>query len=655
MFPFIHRKRGCLRSSGTIMTPRFALSAIALAVTSLAHAAPTTYPLDDIVVTATRTPLPDSAAPYASEVYTRAMIAASGANSLVDFLAQNTTLDVMPSYGNKFTPLLDMRGYGLSSGFQNIVVSLDGQRLNNIDGMPQLLGAIPVASIDRIEITRGSGSVVYGDGATAGTIQIYTRPYQGVTVGGSAGNYGALSATVAAGLSKDNFSVSASNDYQSQRGTSDADINGQRDASSLSTQRGQVRVRPVDALWLTLDGSSSKIDTRYVGPLSLAQFNADPAQNGGNVYTHQKFDTDQWRLGAELALSANTKLTASRNREDKLSNYISPYPFKANYDYTTDDVALVHSSDAFKLTTGVQRFDGTRIGSSNRTSKNNIGYYVQGQYVFGKLTISAGARREKVDYNYVPNGGSALSASEKLNAWDIGSNYRLSADTSFFANYNQAFQAPDIDRFFNFNGSFNGFISPEKVKTVTLGVNHTQGNHRVKLAVFRADLKNEIYFNPVTFENTNIDKSHKYGLELQDNWRIRPDLSLRLGYTYTRAIIDHEDRGAGAFDGKELPGVPRHGATLAMQYDWSEHSTLNTGYVWRSDSYAANDFANNFSQKQKGFQSANLAYRYRYKAYEVSAAIDNVFAHKNGLWISDDVIYPVSFARLYRVGFKASF
>jgi iron complex outermembrane receptor protein len=39
----------------------------------------------------------------------------------------------------------------------------------------------------------------------------------------------------------------------------------------------------------------------------------------------------------------------------------------------------------------------------------------------------------------------------------------------------------------------------------------------------------------------------------------------------------------------------------------------------------------------------------------VSAAIDNVFAHKNGLWISDDVIYPVSFARLYRVGFKASF
>ncbi len=637
------------------MHTRFALSAVALAVTSLAQAAPSTYPLDDIIVTATRTPVPDVAAPYASEVYTQAMIQASGASSLVDFLTQNTTLDVVPNYGNKFTPTLDMRGYGLTSGYQNIVVSLDGQRLNNIDGMPQLLGAIPIASIDRIEITRGSGSVIYGDGATAGTIQIYTRPYQGVTVAGSAGNYGALSGTVAAGLSRDNFSISASNDYQSQRGTSDADVTGQRDASSLTTQRGQVRVRPIDALWLTLEGSSSKIDTRYAGHLTLAQFQSDPAQNGGNTYTHQKFDSDQWRLGASLDLSPDTKLTASHNREDKLSNYVSPYPYKANYDYVTDDVALVHSGDAFKFTTGIQRFDGTRIGTSDQTSKNNIGYYLQGQYVIDKLTLSAGARREKVEYNYVPNAGTALHATQQLNAWDIGSNYRLSATTSFFANYNQSFQAPDIDRFFNFGGTFNAFISPEKVKTVTLGANHSQGNHRLKLAVFRANLKNEIYFNPATFVNTNIDQSHKYGLELQDSWRIRPDLNLRTGYTYTRAIIDQANSGGGAFDGKDLPGVPRHGVTLDMQYDWSEHSTFNVGYVWRSNSYAANDFANNFSQKQAAFQSTNLAYRYRYKAYEVSAAIDNVFAQKNGLWTSDNVIYPVSFTRNYRVGFRASF
>ena len=654
---FIHRKRGSLRTKGIIMTTRFALSAIALATSTLslsAYAAADTYALDDIVVTATRATLKDVAAPYASEIYTQAMIQASGANSLVDFLQQNTTLNVAPNFGNKFTPLIDMRGYGLSSGNQNIVISLDGQRMNNIDLMPQLLGAIPLGSIDRIEITRGSGSVIYGDGATAGSIQIYTRPYQGVTIAGSGGNYGALSGTLAAGLSKENFSVSASTDYQSQRGTSDADVNGQRDASSLTSQRGQIRVRPIDALWLTLDGSSSKIDTRYVGPLTLAQFQSNPAQNGGNTYTHQIFDTDQWRVGAALALSAHTQLTASHNREDKLSNYVT-YASQYNYDYTTDDVALVHSDGALNVTAGVQRFDGTRIASTNRTSKNNLGYYLQGQYVLDQLTLSAGARRERVEYNYAPAAGSVLQASEQLNAWDIGSNYRFSTRTSVFANYNQSFQAPDIDRFFTFMGTFNAFIAPAKVKTVTLGLNHTEGNQRIKLALFRANLSNEIYFNPVTFVNTNIDQSHKYGLELQDSWRVRPDLNLALGYTYTRAIIDRDQSGAGAFDGKELPGVPRHGVTFGVQYDWSERSTFNLNHVWRSSSYAANDFGNTFSQRQAAYQVTNLAYRYRYKAYEVSAAVDNVFAHKNGLWVQDDTIYPISFTRNYRVGFKASF
>lgn len=637
------------------MHTRFVLSAIALAIASTTHADPASYALGDIVVTATRIPTPDVAATYASEIYTQAMIKASGASSLVDYLTQHTSLNVMPSYGNQFTPLIDMRGYGLSNGYQNIVISLDGQRLNNIDSVPQLLGAIPLSSIDRIEITRGSGSVIYGDGATAGSIQIYTKPYQGVSVAAAAGNFGALSGTAAAGLSKDNFSISASSDYQKRGGTSDADVTGHRDVSSLTTQRGQIRVRPMQALWLSLDGSTSSIDTRYVGPLTLAQYQSDPAQNGGKTYTHQKFDSDQWRLGAALDLSAQTKLTVSHNQENKLSNYVS-YAFKANYDYATDDIALVHNGDVFKLTTGVQRFDGTRTGSTNRTSKNNLGYYLQGEYHIDKLTLSAGARREQVEYNYVPNSGTSLHDTNHLNAWDIGSNYRFNAGTSLFANYNQAFLAPNIDSFFNYTGTFNTFITPEKVKTLTVGLNHAQGDHRMKLSVFRANLTNEIYFNPVTYANTNIDKSHKYGLELQDNWRVSPVVNLTANYTYTRAIIDHEPNGSGGtYDGKNLPGVPRHGVTLGMQYDWSDHSTFNLSHVWRSSTYAAEDFSNSFTQKQAAFQSTSVAYHYRYKTYELWASVDNLFEHKNGVWIHDNAIYPVSFTRNYWLGVKAHF
>ena len=70
----------------------------------------------------------------------------------------------MPSYGNKSAPLIDIRGYGIESGYQNVVVTVDGERINNIDMSAQIIGSIPLSSIANIEIIRGSGSIRYGDG-----------------------------------------------------------------------------------------------------------------------------------------------------------------------------------------------------------------------------------------------------------------------------------------------------------------------------------------------------------------------------------------------------------------------------------------------------------------------------------------------------------
>ncbi|MBU1264931.1 MAG: TonB-dependent receptor [Gammaproteobacteria bacterium] len=608
---------------------------------------------ETIVVTPTRTPLADVDAPFASEVHTRHMIEQSGATTLYDYLAQHTSLLVLPSYGNKASPKIDMRGFGIGDGYQNIVVSLDGRRLNNIDMSSQLLGAIPLGDIERIEITKGSGSVLFGDGATAGTIQIVTRQHSGASVQVSAGNFGAQNATLAAGLKKERFSISASADYAGFDGASERDVTGHRAASRNGTQQGKLEVNPLDGLTLSLDGSRSRIDTRYVGALTLAEYEANPAQNSGNTYTHQKFETDVWGVGLAYVLAPGWKLTARHQQEDKLSNYIT-YASKSDYDYRSDDLALEYRGDRLNVTAGVQAFDGTRMGSTNRTTKDNTGWFMQGQYLWGATTVSAGARTENVEYIYTPNAGAALKADHDLSAWDIGINHRLDKQLSLFANYNQAFQAPDIDRFFNWGGTFNAFISPAKSRTVNVGLNHVTAVNRLKLTLFHAKLDNEIYLNSL-YTNTNLDKTHKYGLELQDTWQIAPTLAASINYAYTRALIDREDDGNGTYDGKDLPGVPRHGLNLGLNWRVTPASSLNLTHTWRATTWAAEDFDNNNAQKQQAYQSTNLAYQYRYKQVDWFAAVDNLFEQSNGIWIRDDAIYPVNFSRNWRVGMKVEF
>ncbi len=335
---------------------------------------------------------------------------------------------------------------------------------------------------------------------------------------------------------------------------------------------------------------------------------------------------------------------------------------ESSYDYEGDEASIRYSGDTFSAIAGVQVFDNVRKSSTNDTSKDNRAYFVSTEYrptwLIEDLTLSVGARSEKVRYAFNPDTGASLKDSERLSAWDIGANYRLNPQLSVFANYNRAFQAPDIDRFFStdfFTGitSFNGFIKPMRSKTTNIGLNHVIANNRLKLSAFYANLDNEIFFDSLTFVNTNFDQSHKYGLEIQDTYSVNQDLSASVIYNYTRAKIDNA--AGSTFDHKDLPGVPKHTVVANLNWKFYDNANLNVNHTWRSKAYAFNDLENNFSQKQDNYESTNLALNYQFKNFNFFAAVNNLFEHENSIQVADDAIYPVDFARTWRVGMKADF
>lgn len=170
-------------------------------------------------------------------------------------------------------------------------------------------------------------------------------------------------------------------------------------------------------------------------------------------------------------------------------------------------------------------------------------------------------------------------------------------------------------------------------------------------------MRNEIYLVPIVFEtavNTNLDKSHKYGLELQDRFQVTQDLSARVNYAYTVAKIDREDEGNGAYNGKKLPGVSAHSITAGLDYRVLANGTLSLTQNWRSRAYAMEDFAN-VQRKQKAFNSTDIGYSHNFDQFTLFAHVSNVFDKKNGVSMSDDVIYPVNFTRTWHAGARISF
>ena len=608
--------------------------------------------LETITVTSSLIESNEKNATFATEIYTKEDIQSAKSKDVYDFLSSQTSVNVSPYFGNGFSQLLDLRGYGIANGGENVVVLVNGRRMNNIDSAPQLLSSIPIESIERIEILKGSGSVAFGDGANAGVINIITNGKNDNYIKSYVGNNGTKNATASLGFNYEKIIANALIDYTSTDGTR-VDLNDDKDENYNKNKNFNIIYFPTDDLELNLARNYSNMDTKYAGSLTLDEYKNNP--NKANSFTEQYLSSYVTTGGFKYNFNSNLSLESSYSDEDKRSEFTT---FKSKYEYKSFISKLNYQENNYKVLLGVDGFDGDRIGTSDITNKNNKAVFVSGEYnISDDLKVSSGVRRENVEYKYEPNGADTLKNDEYLNAYDLGINYQIDNISSIFANYNKSFQAPDIDKFFS-NGLFNDFIEPSKVNNYTVGYNNIQKNNKLKLSLFRADLKNEIYYyntgSWATSFNTNIDKSHKYGLEVFDKYLINDNLYTSVNYSYIIAKIDEENEGNGTYNGKDLPGVSKHNITVNLGYDINNLNTV-LSHTYRNSAYAADDFANNFNQKQEAYNSTDLGTSYTYQNVELFAKIQNLFDEDNGLWISDDVIYPVNFERTYYAGMKVKF
>ncbi|MEA3374510.1 MAG: TonB-dependent receptor [Campylobacterota bacterium] len=597
------------------------------------------------------------------EIYTAADMEASKSKNIYDFLNHETSVITLPAFGNKFAQKIDMRGYGIGDGYENIVVVVNGRRMNNVDMVPQLLASIPMESVRKIEILKGAGSVEYGDGANAGVISITTNDFTGVNVTVYGGSNGTGYGSLGAGYADDLFSFSAFADYFETDGQRDLQSGDKKDSGRSKNGSFDLRLYPAEKLELRTGWAATRINTNYAGALTKAEYKDDPTQATTLGWdTNQHFDTDLWSFGLGYDFTSEWSLDANVFIEDKASDYGSSAS-KAEYDYDSGDLTVKYKKDALQVAVGTSFFNGQRDGYGSRTSKDNLAGFVKIDYAYNQHSFNAGGRVEEVAYEYRPETGSNLKDDETLQAYELGYNYKLTKEQALFASFSHSYQAPNIDRFFATTYPpptfapvvvFNGFIDPMKANTYNLGYNYFIDRNKFKAVLFYADITDEIYYTGGwTGVNTNLDETSKFGFELYDKYLILENLYVSGNYTYIEAEIEKDDNTN--IEDKTLPGVSKHNLTAAIGYAPSGGSTLIISHTYRSSAYAAEDFENSFDQKQEVYNSTDFTASYSLENIELFAKVQNLFDEDNGLWINDDTIYPMNFERTFIMGLNGKF
>ena len=142
------------------------------------------FTLDPMIVTATRTEKRDLDVPATTSIYTSKQLEATGATTVEGALKYATGIvyksETAGDGGGEFLIRGKRRG---------TMVLVDGIPLNVRTGYYDL-DRINIADVERIEVVRGGGAVLYGSDATGGVINIITKNKRTNSVSATVGNYG---------------------------------------------------------------------------------------------------------------------------------------------------------------------------------------------------------------------------------------------------------------------------------------------------------------------------------------------------------------------------------------------------------------------------------------------------------------------------------
>jgi len=604
--------------------------------------------LEEVVVTATRDREEVRQVPANVSVITARQIEQSGATTVVEVLDKLESIQFRSYSGNATQSAIDVRGFGGDNPFGKTLVMLDGRRLNRPDMSSINWLQIPVNTIERIEVVRGPGSVLYGDSAIGGVVNIITKKGEGPLK---------VNASVMAGsdgLHNERVGVRGAADKWTYALTGENNFSfGYRERSKFLSQGGgfDVGYNASDLLNVSLGLSFNKTDYQMPGALTKEQMeqnrrqyqpatpanwaSAAPDDDGSDKYTNVN-------LGIKSLFGSwgQVDMNFLYGRKDLQTNMPS-WAFNRFSDTGTDTYGItpkyILAREIFgfnnKVIVGLDYYQEPYrkefFSNRERTTKTawadltrqSVGYYIRDEFSLLKnLILSAGYRSEqtaiKGSHTDVLTPANSFTDQEKTyraEAYEAGLTWLVGTKSKIFTKVASVYRIPFLDELASFNG-FGGALfltnlEKEKGISVEAGTEfHPLDNLKIGLTLFRIDMEDEIqyvYVTPWTGYNQNVGKSRHDGAEISLSYLWEKRARIYGNFTYHMATVEE-----GPNSKKEMPLVPNRMANAGVEIYLPWNLTLRPDVRYVGDAFLSQDFDNN-AEKLGGHTLVNLYLSYK--------------------------------------------
>ncbi|MCF5655154.1 TonB-dependent receptor domain-containing protein [Pseudomonas poae] len=563
--------------------------------------------LPDVVISANRQVQARNDSSAANTVFTRDDIDRLQPTSLTDLLKRVPGVQIAPTGGRGSLPGVYLRG---TTSAQSLVL-VDGQRIANATSGDSGLQYLNVDQIERVEVLRGSRSVIYGSDAMGGVIQVFTRrnAEQGLqprlTLGVGNHQTWERSLGLSGGDERTRFNLGASLDDTAGIDSTHASFpsDGDRDAyrtQSISLNLSHSFSDEWAAGFNLLDNrGKSEYDN------SFGRYDVATGQSvGQKPYTDYTVSSASGYVDARLSEGWQSRLELghSENRDtkrDTLSDDFSvfnTYRDSVNWqnDLTLDDrSSLILGGDWYE-----DRFHGSTTFSEN--SRWNRAAFVQHRFHGEWFSTELGLRRDR------------NQQFGSQNSWSGTLSLPINPDNELLLSYSEGFRAPTFnDLYYPDTQYSNPNLLPETSKSYELQWrSQLTDQTRLEASLYRTDLSDAIILDS-TSKPQNVASARINGVEAtlkQELFGWQGNLGV--------SIIDPRDRDTGHTLAR------RARRTLSLDLD-RQFDTLGLGASWQaiSNSYDAQDNQNRLG----GYALLGLRSRWAVtREVSVSLNVDNL-------------------------------